>query len=415
MVNLKGMYMKKAVIFLIFLFSFLFVTDVYCCTSAIISGKCTKDGRPLMWKHRDTGELNNRVEYFKGKKYGFLALVDSPESDVQQAWAGTNSEGFCIMNTASYNLKDDDVPSSEMDKEGVLMFKALGECKTIEDFERFLDRHQRPIGVEANFGVIDAFGGAAYYEVNNNSWKKLDVNDSKTAPQGYLVYTNHSFTGRFNQGMGYIRYANARHIIEQHLAENRLITPEWIFSDLSRSFYHSLLNIDLVKDSMLVKGSGFFVDQDFIPRKSTSASIVFAGVLEGENPLNTVMWTILGYPPVSVAVPLFVKAAENQPSFMVKGSESDNALMCDMALRLKENVFPVKRSNGEKYFNFSLLYNNHGTGYMQAIQSLEKRIFDKSVPFIEKVRDKEYDSAAFEDFYNDLFAGIEEVYRLLED
>ena len=143
MVNLKGMYMKKAVIFLIFLFSFLFVTDVYCCTSAIISGKCTKDGRPLMWKHRDTGELNNRVEYFKGKKYGFLALVDSPESDVPQAWAGTNSEGFCIMNTASYNLKDDDVPSSEMDKEGVLMFKALGECKTLEDFENILKEQKR--------------------------------------------------------------------------------------------------------------------------------------------------------------------------------------------------------------------------------------------------------------------------------
>lgn len=406
--------MKRTFIFLTFIFSLLFVSDLYCCTSAIISGKCTKDGRPLMWKHRDTGELNNRIEYFTGKKYDFLALVDSPKSDVPQAWAGTNSAGFCIMNTASYNLKDDNVPSSEMDKEGVLMFKVLGECKTLEDFERFLDRHHRPIGVEANFGVIDAFGGAAYYEVNNDSWKKLDVNDPKTAPQGYIVYTNHSFTGRFNQGMGYIRYANAKHIIEHHLAENRSITPEWIFSDLSRSFYHSLLNIDLVEDSELVKGSGFFIDQDFIPRKSTSASIVFAGVKEGENPLNTVMWTILGYPPVSAAVPLFVKAAENQPSFMVKGDESDNALMCDMTLKIKERVFPVKRGNGEKYFNFSLLYNSLGTGYMQVIQSLEKRIFDKSAPFIEKVRDKEYNSAAFESFYNDLFTEIEAVYSSLQ-
>ena len=124
--------MKRAFIFFTFIFSLLFVSDLYCCTSAIISGKCTKDGRPLMWKHRDTGELNNRIEYFTGKKYDFLALVDSPESDVPQAWAGTNSAGFCIMNTASYNLKDDNVPSSEMDKEGVLMFKALGELAGIE-------------------------------------------------------------------------------------------------------------------------------------------------------------------------------------------------------------------------------------------------------------------------------------------
>ena len=85
-----------------------------------------------------------------------------------------------------------------------------------------------------------------------------------------------------------------------------------------------------------------------------------------------------------------------------------------MALKIKERVFPVKRGNGEKYFNFSLLYNSRGSGYMQVIQSLEKRIFEKSAPFIEKVRDKEYDSTAFESFYNDLFTEIEAVYSSLQ-
>ena len=37
--------------------------DVLACTSAIITGKATPDGRPLMWKHRDTGELNNKVKH----------------------------------------------------------------------------------------------------------------------------------------------------------------------------------------------------------------------------------------------------------------------------------------------------------------------------------------------------------------
>ena len=44
-------------------------TSAYPCTSAIISGKLTPDGRPLLWKHRDTGEDNNRVQYFKTDKY----------------------------------------------------------------------------------------------------------------------------------------------------------------------------------------------------------------------------------------------------------------------------------------------------------------------------------------------------------
>ena len=401
--------MKKLLSAILFLFSTLFATSLYCCTSAIFSGKCTKDGRVLMWKHRDTGELNNRIEYFKGERYNFLALVDSPSAG-GEAWSGTNSAGFSIMNTASYNLKDDNVPSSKMDKEGVLMFEALGECKTLKDFEEFLDRYKRPMGVEANFGVIDAFGGAAYYEVNNHNWKKLDVNDPKIAPQGYLIYTNHSFTGEMDKGMGYIRYGNARHIVEQRLAKGESITPEWIFSNLSRSFYHSLLGIDLIKDKYYSKGNGFFIDQDFIPRKITSASIVFAGVKSGENPLNTIMWTVLGYPPLSVALPLFVKAGVGQPHFMVKGEEGNNARMCDMVLKVKERVFPVKRGNGEKYFNISLLYNSSGNGYMQIIQNLENKIFEDSSLFIEKNRDREYDKAEFDSFYNSLFKEIERVY-----
>ncbi|MBQ1831250.1 MAG: hypothetical protein II112_02650, partial [Bacteroidales bacterium] len=50
------------------------------CTSAIFTGKSTPDGRPLLWKHRDTGELDNRIEFFpagNGRKYGFLGLVNS--------------------------------------------------------------------------------------------------------------------------------------------------------------------------------------------------------------------------------------------------------------------------------------------------------------------------------------------------
>lgn len=64
-------------------------------------------------------------------------------------WTGSNETGFSIMNTASYNLKDDDI--KEMDQEGNLMRKALRVCKTVQDFEHFLDTLPRPMQVEANF------------------------------------------------------------------------------------------------------------------------------------------------------------------------------------------------------------------------------------------------------------------------
>ena len=401
--------MKRIILSALFTLLMAFtLTESYACTSAIITGKLTKDGKPLLWKHRDTGELNNRIEYFKGPKYTFLALVNSPDSG-GIAWTGTNNVGFSIMNTASYNLRDanDGVDDKEMDREGELMFKALGECRTIEDFEKFLKKYKKPFGVEGNFGVIDAEGGAAYFEVNNTRWEKIDVNDPKIAPQGYLVYTNHAYTGRLNEGMGYIRYTAADTRIKNLIAQGGDITPRWIFNNLSRCFYHPVLDMDL-KEAEL--GSGWFIDQDFIPRRITSASVVIKGVKKGEDPLNTVMWTILGYPPASIAVPLFVKAGENQPFFMVKGENSNNALMCDISLKAKSKIFAIKRGNGNKYFNFGALYNKKGNGLMQRMQRAESKVFKISAEFIKEHKDKEMKKEELDSFYNSLFEVIKKAY-----
>ena len=32
------------------------------CTSAIVSGRLTANGRPLLWKNRDTDDQNNKIE-----------------------------------------------------------------------------------------------------------------------------------------------------------------------------------------------------------------------------------------------------------------------------------------------------------------------------------------------------------------
>lgn len=349
------------------------------CTSAIFTGKATPDGRPLLWKHRDTGELDNRIEFFpagNGRKYSFIGLVNSDVQD-GEVWTGTNEAGFSIMNTASYNLQ---VESADIeDQEGVLMYQALGSCKTLQDFERFLDKMKKPRGVEGNFGVIDAEGGAAYYEVNNTAWTKIDVNDPKIAPEGFLVYTNHSYTGRKDDGMGYIRYNTANEIFHKAWIQGIDVTPQWIFNNLSRSYYHSLLGIDLNKNPELAP-EGWYIDQDFIPRRSTSASIVVKGVKKGENPDFTIMWTILGYPPCGIAVPLFVAAGANQPAYMCKSKDSDHALMCDQALARRARIFPLKRGNGKNYFDIGLaqffmhnLFRLEDTNFQETEKMMEKQ------------------------------------------
>ena len=378
-----------------------FAGPLYACTSAIITGGLTPDGRPLMWKHRDTDEVNNRIQFFNGEKYSFLALVNSYYADdAQRAWAGNNEAGFCIMNTASYNLSEDDTLASRARSAGRMMYKALSICKNLKDFETMLDTLARPLSGESNYGVIDAEGGAAYYEVNEKGWRKIDVNDPKVAPQGYLVYTNFSYTGRPDDGMGYIRYTTADLIIKNRISKAGEITPKWIFSSLSRSFYHSMLGIDLRDDISTVSGNGFFIDQDFIPRKSSTSAIVFHGVKNGENPVETVMWAILGYPPTSVAVPLFIKAGENQPAFMIKNPEiQNNAIMCNLSLALKEKVFPIKRGNGEKYLDFKQLYNDNKTGFIQVLESLENKIIEEEEDFLHTNYGKRYSKKEFDEFY----------------
>ncbi|MBP3203528.1 MAG: hypothetical protein J6M31_08005 [Bacteroidales bacterium] len=189
------------------------------CTSVIVSGKNRKDGKAVMFKHRDSDCQEVAVEYFRGEKYRMMCLVNAdwrtnPSAQVpagtHEAWAGMNQKGFAIMNTATYDLKDDDVPFEKMEMEGVFMYRALEICATLEDFEHYLDTLSRPMGVEANFGVIDEEGGAAYYEVNNTSWVKFDVNRE---PLGYRVVTNFTMTGRVEDRKGVDRYIKAHKIL----------------------------------------------------------------------------------------------------------------------------------------------------------------------------------------------------------
>ena len=345
------------------------------CTSAIISGRLTADGRPILWKHRDTKELNNRVDYHarsKDNKYAFVAIVNGTDK-IGQAWMGVNEAGFCIINTASSPMRK--FKEDENDQEGYVMYKVLGCCRTVADFEAWLSSvKNQPVGVETNFGVIDAEGGAAYFETNSYTYVKQDVNDPEVAPFGYKVYTNFSPSGKLDEGGGYMRYATASTKLQERAISGVPVTAQWIADNLDRSFYHPLLGIDLVKNPEMTP-SGWFYDMDFIPRKSTTSAAVIQGVKKGEDPLLTVMWAILGYPPTSVSVPVMIISGEDQPALVSRISKDDpTCLVCNAALARRAKVFCAKRgSEAPNYLHFSEVYNQEGTGYMQLLAPIEAK------------------------------------------
>jgi len=354
----------KRVFLLVALLCGVIVADA--CTSAIVSGKLTANGRPLLWKNRDTNDQNNRVERIKARngKFEFVGLFDARDKRDTAVWMGFNEKGFAIMNTASYNLNKDNVPEKNMDKEGVVMRKALETCVTVDDFEDLLRTLRKPLGVEANFGVIDAQGNAAYFETGNYKYVKYDLKDE---PTGILTRTNYSYSGEKDKGYGYIRERNEKYLLKRHI-ERKDITPAVFTEEISRTFYNSLVarNYNNAREK-------FVVDQDFIARGISTASTVIEGVLPGEDASLTTMWIALGYPPCADIH--MCNVGEGGVPVELNGTGKNNhSPQCDSVLKRKEEVFSVKRGSGKNYVNMTKLFNATKTGYVQVLvpKNLEK-------------------------------------------
>jgi hypothetical protein len=93
---------------------------------------------------------------------------------------------------------------------------ALRQCGTVEDFETLLHNLPKPLGVEANFGVIDAYEGAALYETDNFTY----LRKTELKPEGT---TQSSFFGDFIPGI----HRPRRLLWGEYIQEN---SPVLIFS-----------------------------------------------------------------------------------------------------------------------------------------------------------------------------------------
>ncbi|MCM1517885.1 MAG: hypothetical protein NC117_04515 [Pseudoflavonifractor sp.] len=327
------------------------------CTSAIIGASRSATGRPLLWKNRDTGTEHNfvaRVEPRDSSDIGYVALFNGGDSLLLDAWIGVNEAGFAVMNTASYNLVPD--TASYKDREGAVMTEALRRCRSVGDFAALLAGMPRPMGVQANFGVIDANGNGGYFETDDYDYTFYPLDES----DGVLVRTNYSYSGDSTSGFGYIRHENAVRLLKPYL-DGDSVTASTFTDGLSRSFYHSLLDKD-----MSLSGDRWVVDQDFIPRYSTSASVVVEGVAPGEDPSLSIMWTAIGYPPCSHVVPVFL---DDVPLGLRPAGAEWRSPMCDSIVELKHWAFPIARGSGQHYVNMSVLAPISGRGRDRSLEN----------------------------------------------
>jgi len=407
----KFFFMIGKKFFLVFVATVLFWNNSFSCTTAIISGKATPDGRPLLWKHRDTDQYNNKVMFFVGAQYDYIGIVNSQDTQFH-IWGGTNSAGFSIMNSASYNIIPENDKSAVKDLEGYIMKLALANCSTIKDFANMLDTLPKPWGISANFGIIDAQGGAGYYEANNFFYKFFDANDPLDAPNGYLVRTNFSISGKENEGAGYNRYQTAQNIINEALAQNGL-TPAFFLHNASLCLRHDLTKTDLSNEFNKDNFSNrMYPFRDFIVRYSSSSTIVVQGIKGDESPLLTTSWVKIGFQPASVAVPVWVGKSDIVPTVLTSIGQ-DNSLLCDITLKLKEECFPyIKWSEGENYVLLEKLGNINGTGLMQLTVPFDLEIMARAEKIVEKWRKSKFNDKDVRRFNEELDRQIPIFYSI---
>jgi hypothetical protein len=310
----------------------------------------------------------------------------------------------------SYNLSGYESCDAQ-DQEGKLMKYALGICATVDEFEKLLNDEKGKWGISTNFGVIDANGGAAYFEVDCKSIVKYDVNDPNVAPDGYLIRTNFSCSGQKDKGKGYFRYNTAVKIFDEAYKAKSL-SIKFILENADRNLQNSVLGnnlymTDLPDDTSDIKIIPF---RDYIVRNSTTSSMIIQGVRKGEDPSLTTMWTVLGWPISTIVTPVWIAAGKELPQ-VTTANGTETAEINKKALMLKSKCFPIDYDNGIDYLNLSYVLNKKGSGIAQKLLPKEKEIVNKTLAIIDEWRKYKFDKEEAVKFYKWLNEYVLNVYR----
>ena len=353
----------------------LLVQAVVPCTLAVISGRATANGRPLMWKNRDTSDPNNKLMAFKGPKHDFIAVVISEAVDPSEVWGGQNAAGFALMNSQADDLSDG---AKKLDGagNGAFMKLALGECATVRDFEALLVREKGKWDLAANFGVIDAEGGACFFETRRDSFVKFDTRDPRVAPFGFIVRTNFAFTSPDHMlGGGFDRFERIGHIVEAARAQGR-IGARFILREASRDLIHEKLHSDpLARPLPDDPAAPLYVHTNDTINRNTSVSVlVFEGAPSRDRADLGTMWVLLGQPVTGVAVPVW-PAAGKVPA-VTTGPKT--APLNDLALAVAAYLYPDKRGRMYQYLNVTRLRTYGGEGVLPKLFRVEDRAMERT-------------------------------------
>lgn len=325
------------------------------CDVAVVSGKYTTDGRPVIWKNYDcSADWNQEVKYFKAKNatagdYMLLYHDDDYMTVINNSpvmpQSGANAAGFAISTAAVY---EDLAPAHEAGNLNTdLVQDAVEKCGSLADFESLLKTWPRSHlnhPISANYVVVDAQGGAALYECYTGKlaiglmyiqYRKYDANTGKVTDQkgntvmeapadhpGFINRTNLNNYVWYNSGVD--RYLRAKDLLSG-LAVRDSATGK---TRLNAQNLMQVVAKDVVGKQAEDNGDTYYSTTYCISRSQTRSGTVFQGVKAGDDPRKSVYWTALGEPSVSVFVPNMVGAG-SVSDYVIMDTIDSNGLLQD--------------------------------------------------------------------------------------
>ena len=380
-------------------------TYTLACTTGIVSGKYTADGRPLLFKQRDSEQADNVYVYSNSGKYAYIGVVPIGDKENRRVVYGHNEKGLAIMNSNSYNLEG---PIQGKATKHNLIRLGLEGCATVDEFETML-RKLAPFAYGSNYGCLDATGACVYLECGCEGVKRYDADDPKVAPHGYIVRSNFGMSGDLKKGKGYPRYVVACELFEQAAREKRL---DWrtLFS-FSRSLRHGWTHMDLNDWMPECESSDCMMPfRDFIPRYITGSAVVYQGVKRGESPMLTTAWVSIAHPLTTVCIPLWFGQNHQMPACVQRRAGGD-CLLVNWGNALKRYLFPIDYGEGRDYIMLSHLINAEQSGVLQQILPVEEQIIRKGEAYLEQFRKANAITEDYTDYYRWVDEYVDAEYR----
>jgi hypothetical protein len=249
--------------------------------------KDTSDGSVVMMKTRDIfGGTNAQsiVEWVHpGSGYNFTGVFDGSVGN--SAWMGANEEGLCVVQSWATNLNSGSTGPSNGEINRIL----LEDCKSVDEVDSLLKNPSGPVApgyrqADANIGVVDRWGNAAFFEVDKDDHVRCDVTGRFDVRTNWALYHPNRTAG----SVGAPRYYRAKSLMENATG----IDFKWMCQNLSKDLgprpYPPVLNAE-----------------DQISQYCTVSSAVFVAGRQNYSGRTTSMWTCLGEPSLGLYTPVF--------------------------------------------------------------------------------------------------------------